>query len=377
VDHIVLYDRSRVTTDWRCPRSRYWGYEYQGKGITSGNIHLELYMGTAIHDALGAIATFQKNVEAVNIDLIATTAKTQMVQALLAQMDGEDEYEATTFANEQAALVEGLVRGYYRHVWPRLLQQYPTIISIEQEMTYEHDNLTFMARPDLIMADTEGNLFYIEYKSTSSKREDWINSWNTAIQLHSSVRAAEATLGEPITAVVVQGLYKGYPAYGKQSSPFCYAYFKTGNPPFTEASYSYEYKAGYKRTPTWELDGGVKQWVEDMPDAVLADQFPQTPPIFINDDLLNAFFRQRAEREPEIAVVSKGLLDPDLKSVFRDQLLDMAFPQKFDQCVPGWGKPCQFRMLCHGVIDDPLKAGFEYRIPHHALELEEESHDTQ
>jgi hypothetical protein len=230
-----------------------------------------------------------------------------------------------------------------------------------------------MSKPDLVVRGKDGAVYYIEYKSTSSKREDWINSWETAVQLHSTVKAIEATKGHPVDGVIVQGLYKGYASYGKQNSPFCYAYKRNGNPPFSKDETIYEYKAGFKRYPTWELDGGVRGWINGMPDVTLAEQFPQTPPIFVKEDLVNAFFEQRKWREAEIkmGIQMISFLPEDTKT----EVLNVVFPQRFDQCQPGWGKPCGYRKLCHGSSDNPLEQGYVYRVPHHQRETEKQANN--
>lgn len=350
---IRLYDRSRVTTDWQCPRRRYWQYEYAGKGVVTGTTALELHMGTVLHDGLAAIAG------GASVDDIAPLAYQQLYTALAT----EDDYDTINFANEQATLVEGLLRGFARHVWPALCERYPTIIAIEQEMTYEHDGLVFMSKPDLILADSSEEWVYIEYKSTSTKKTEWINSWNTAVQLHSTVKAVEATLGKAPSSVIVQGFYKGFESYGKQNSPFCYAYSRKGQPPFSKDEVRYDYAAGFRRTPTWEMEGGVKAWVEKMPDTLLADQFPQTPPIFLDEKLIEKFFEQRALREKEIAAATEASLDA-------------SFPQKFDACSPGWGRGCPYKQLCFSHVSHPLEAGFTWRTPHHQLELDQQAAHT-
>ncbi len=223
-----------------------------------------------------------------------------------------------------------------------------------------------MAKPDLIMEDYAGEWHYIEYKSTSSKKDSWVNSWDTAVQLHSSIKAVEETMGKAPVDVTIVGLYKGYESYGKQSSPFCYAYKKFGNPPFTTDQVSYEYKSGFKRYPTWEMVGGVKAWVESMPEDVLGNNFPMTPPIMVNDNLVARFFAQRLIREREIL---QGLEQLALSGETSNEVLDKYFPQKFDKGVPGWGYPCEFRKLCHGNSSDPLREGFVPRVPHHEREL--------
>lgn len=361
--NLILYDRSRVTTDWNCPRKRYLQYDYKGRGIVSGHTSLELFLGTTIHDGLAAMASMTLNGGDVDIDAIATLARQQVMDTLLEDSFGLD--EAVTFAHEQSALIEGMLRGFHKQVWPRLMTTYPTILYIEQEMEYKHDDLLFMSKPDLVVADKEGNVYYIEYKSTSSKKENWVNSWQTAVQLHSTCRAIQATTGESVRGVVVQGLYKGFESYGKQSSPFCYAYKRPGNPPFTTEQIRYDYAAGFKRSPVWELPGGVSQWVADMPDNVLADQYPVVPTIFINNALVDAFFLQRSYREKEIDLAKQMMLMDDSGDV-----IEAAFPQRFDQCVPYFGRPCSYMKICHGHVDDPLQSGFKWRESHHALEAE-------
>lgn len=368
---LKIYDRSRVVTDWNCRRQRFYAYEYEGKGLTSAGMHLELYLGTVLHDALSGIA------QGVCIDDLATAAKQQLSDAIIS--NGAVEPGIELFAAEQCALTEGLIRGFHRHVWPALIEQYPNVVAVEQEMAFRHDiegqldpngDFLFMSKPDLILEDKEGNLFYIEYKSTSSNKDAWVNSWQDAVQLHSTCRAVEATLGRPVTAVVVQGLYKGYSAYNKQNSPFCYSYHRPGVPPFNKAEFRYDYMGGFKKYPTWMMPNGVKGWVEGMSDQLLAEQFPRTPPIFINESLIDAFFRQRAEREMEIHAAREGTRNnPQLTPM----LLDMSFPQSFDKCRPSFGKGCQFRGICHGSgVPDQIGPGerYDWRKPHHDPEVE-------
>lgn len=375
-------DRSRIVTDWSCPRRRFWQYEYEGKGITPATTGLELFLGTTIHDALARIADAQVVRDArqsasdrfpPGIDDIASEAQRAVYDTLSAVQPGEiPDAETRTFAAEQAALIEGLIRGFFRHTWPRLLREGWRIVAVEQEVVYRiSDTIRFMSKPDLILEDPEGNWWYVEYKSTSTKKGSWIDSWATAVQLHSGCKAVEETLGKPVTGVIVQGLYKGYESYGRQNSPFCYAYVRAGNPPFTADQIQYEYRAGFRRQPVWELPGGVARWVADMPEAILADQFPQAPPIFVRDELVYDFFAQVKERETIIAASmerigrSKGDGDPNV-----DAEMAYAFPQHFDQCTPAWGRGCSYKRLCHGRVEAPLEQGFAWREPHHQPELD-------
>lgn len=370
----ILFDRSRTTEFWRCPRARYHHYERGGRGIVSTATSLELWLGTALHDALAAIA--RGHVEGdVNIEAIATAAGRAIFTSLTEATKGEIDADAHTFACEQSTLVEGLLRAFYRHQWPRIIAG-KRILFIEEEMTATlAAALTFMAKPDLILEDlSDGEWDYVEYKSTSSKKSAWMASWSTAVQLHSTVKAVHATKGRLPARVIVQGLYKGYESYGRQNSPLCYAYVREGQAPFRNEQVGYEYKPGWNRRPVWERPGGIRAWVAGMPDNMLADQFPQAPPIFVNETLVDAFFRQAVMRETSIASASRLLAAPDAAG--GDQaLLDRVFPQHFDQCTPAWGRGCAFKRLCHGNVEDPLTAGYEWRNPHHITELDAQGGD--
>ncbi len=360
--NLILVDRSRSTTDWECERRRYLNYELDGKGIVSEYEPIELFIGIVLHDSLADIARSHPDVD---IDLIARDAAQKMADFLM-KLDSSE--KGAYLALEQASLVEGIIRGFHRYQWPLLTKQYPKILAIEQEMSYEYGRLLWMAKPDLVAVDVNGEVVYLEYKSTGTKKEEWIASWDTAIQLHSTTRAIEAALHEKISHIVVIGLFKGYHSYGKQNSPFCYAYKRSANPPFTKEEIAYEYKAGLKRFPSWETAGGVKAWVDSMPESILANQFPQTPPIFVNDDMVEAFFAQRNIREQEIQMATSMLEHADAET--KKDILNVAFPQKFSECTPAWGHECAYRRICHGSVPDPLKSGFKIRVAHHEIELE-------
>lgn len=353
-------DRSRTTCDWQCPRKRYLQYHWGGRGVVSSETGYELVLGSVIHDAAAAIATAYLQSRPVDIDTIAKTAG-----RVIFDFFPDDEL----YANEQATLTEGLVRGFYRSVWPTLVAAYPTVVAVEREVEYTlADGVIFMSRPDLIMEDTEGEWHYLELKTTSWKKESWVNQWSTAVQLHSSLKAVEQTLGKMPMDVTVLGLYKGYvDDWGKQTSPLCYGYRKSANPPFTKEEISYSYKAGFRRTATWEMPGGVKAWVESMPLPILATQFPRTPAIFIREEMIAAFFEQRKIREFEIAQAVKVLEDQDMAPM-HGQFIAAFFPQRFDQCNPSIGRSCEYRRLCFGAIEDPLQHGFEGRVPNHPQE---------
>jgi len=642
---LILFDRSRITTDWKCPRPRWWQYEYLGQGIVPHTVDLPLFLGICHHDALAVIA--EEHRKGTNINEIARSLADKVYEQVFSGLyNPEYPADALTFAKEQATLMQGLIYAFAKWRWPQLTAVYPKVIFTESEMHYDITApsgavMRFMAKPDLVLAnEDESEVVYFEAKTTSSKKDTWINSWQTAVQLHSTVAAIESTHHLTCDAVVVQGFYKGYEclapdtpvltadlrwvpvgtlvvgdklvgfdaepttapngrkkkrtwceaevlhtgrqllpsyrlelsdgtsfvcsenhlwltsrkdggsgsavwtktkdlteghhllrvvdtwqeqtsydagylaaafdgegnlsqhqvknseywlshlgftqkdnpmlekvkqsltncgftfghndkrgtqkiggiyihgqaqvmkfvgsirpkrllpkfsasklggmtvlgeplsitklefvgdqevvtlgtstetlvangiathnSYGKQSSPFCYSYRKQGQPPLTQDQFSYEYKGGWYKYPTWEMAGGVYAWVDGMSDELLAEQFPCTAPIFIDRELVARFFAQVGIREADIRQARDAAnplefqrLDGSLSDKDAAQLtwfMDSFFPQRFDQCQPAYGTQCAYRRLCHGGQINPLENGFTFRQPHHQDEADQ------
>ena len=365
--HPILFHRSAAVTDWSCPQKRFWNYEYLGRGITPPETQYELYLGTLIHDGVAAMANN------VDIDSIVNAGTAQLRAKLLEgrELDSDAQY----LAEEQCALAEGLLRGFYKVRWPYLTSEYPEIVVCEKELIYNYEvdgqKLRFLSKPDLVRRDKDGALWVFEWKTTGSNKEEWIHQWETAVQVHAQIKTVEEALGEPVAGCIVQGFYKSYVSqWNRLESIFCYAYHKPGEPPFSKPIWSYEYKAGLKKFPIWQREGGVKQWLEDMPFQVLASQFPQTPPIFINQTIVEEFFEQQGLREIEIRAARDAVMGMDVFSNERRRIYMKTFPKHFESCN-AWNRPCPYKRLCFGAPVDPLTIGFTPRYSHHQMEQDE------
>ena len=371
--NLIFHSRPRAEADWSCNRLRYYQYDFE-QGIVKDNLTLPLFIGSCLHDALAAIATSYRDTGKVPIDDIASTAG-KLVKDVLSDYYGEvpDSSAEALLTLEQSTLVEALLRGFYRQTWPALIAQYPTVVSSEKEVLFPHDEsgklnkkgpFVFMAKGDLVLLQGELGCVYVEFKSTGSKRQEWIDSWNKAIQVHATTKAIEFTMKQEVLGTIVQGLFKGTTSYGKYSSPLVYGYLSKGNPPFTKTSVSYEYKVGHKRTPVWEMPGGVKKWVEEFPLELLSEQFPQTPILFTDQELAETFFRQRAIREKDVILATSAIQDClDSDKLY---MMDKFFPQSFTKCKSSFSSEfdCAYYRLCHGPIqvqENPLGMGFIHK----------------
>lgn len=335
---MVYFSRSAVEADWACRRKRYYQTVWGGIGLEPVEKSVPLQVGTIIHEQLAA----------------------------LARGDGIDLSAAETIEDpEQRALVKGLLLGFKRVVWPTLCPPGTTIISIEQEIAYEvRPGLTFLCTPDLVVERPDGQVWYVEYKSTGAKNDRWLSSWQYAVQLHSGLFATSRALERNIDGAVVVGLYKGWKQGGKDlASPLVWGY---ATPGLHDRAVSYKYRKGWEKMIQ---PGGAEQWIANMPEEMLSENFPMTPLIFPNPHLTHAFFEQRYHREMEIDMHRWSAEQTPTP----ESILDVVFPQTFDRCNPSIGYACPYQPICWDrlVAADPVGSRFFVeRTPHHAIELE-------
>jgi hypothetical protein len=350
----IFYDRSRVSLDWKCRRARYWGNEYKGLGVVPMRRALYFDVGDVAHKGAAALAMGEDLEETCHDVVEGFRHQTRLT------LEGEK-------LEEQACLVEGMLRGLHRQVLPGLLAEHTPLL-VENEFLHRHDGCVQGVKPDLLTErQADRTIWYWEWKTTGSVGESWANQWPKAIQLHTTALAAGQHLGREVRGVIVQGIYKGYVKEGKQTSIFCYGYTRPGN--LGGAETLYEWKPGARRVPVWQMPGGIKAWIDNMPAEVLANQFVQAPPVFLQTRLVAAYQRQTAMREKEI-VRAGGFLDgaPDED---RQILLDRHFPQNFNECAPAIGAPCAWADCCFNphVAEDPIASGiYNWREPHHSTD---------
>lgn len=372
---LIFYVRSFVEQDWRCKRSRYHLTEAvtsQGRTGLVPTLHgLALDEGTILHEVMPRV--------------LAPEAEDPLVFEIAVSdamdwMRNEIPWPTEDKRLEQMTMVEGLMRGAYRIVRPRILREYE-VLKIESELLYPHHDVVMSSKPDSVLRrKADRVLKYLEWKSTGILSPKWFDSWEVAPQLQWGCMAIERAMGEPCDSVLVQALYKGRMQDGELSSLLAYGYAPATRP--TGSRLSYAYVKGLRKYPIWKEPGGIKRWVEECPTEILETYFPEARPISIRTALLDASLRQTAIREKEIAAArnmldnvdrweAKGALSKAECDADRQSVMDKVFPQEFSSCSPIVGFPCAYKELCFNPVAarDPERFGFSPRIPHHKNEL--------
>jgi hypothetical protein len=185
--------------------------------------------------------------------------------------------------------------------------------------------------------------------------------------------AAEEQFGEPIGGVLIEGLAKGarkvekaelseYNGYRIQQSPFCYVYEHP-----TTGEYSFAWKRGWRKRPTWETLG-VKGVVEQMGEAEARKILHPVLPIHPDAQRLRRWKTQTQIKEQR--VMDNVEMVQTAERMGKDEA-DYYFPMNYDHCKRYWGHPCPYMEICFNeqVRADVLSSGlFQRRVPHHEQE---------
>ena len=365
---LILYSKSHAEIAWRCQREEYLAYLWGGTGIRTMEAQFELEFGSIIHESAHTIIDLLKTP-------IAGYSASKAARGLIEAKAPAFKWDATE-AKQWGSIAAGLVHAYHTRILPGLLTEFE-IVDVEVPMVYPIDPATglwFVAKPDLILKRRQGGgLWYVEHKTTSKIDAAWLNSWTTAVQIHSGLMAAQRKYHQTFDGCIVLGWFKGtkdYYASSKdnkqiQNSPFAWGWVSRGAPGVFEDRYLAKRPdkwKGWEKFPTWTY--GVEKWVDEQMSAdVVLSQFARTPPITVRVDLVERYFNQLRFAAKRIVRAKQQLATATCVQDI-DNTLDEFFPQSFSQCSPTWGRgKCWARDFCwqSWVQADPLASGLYVR----------------
>lgn len=401
-------DRSRILAKKRCPRLRFWGYEFQGKGLAPVKKALPLVFGSAFHEAAE--------------DFLTARGVDAAISRVLAYLDGEfaavsvDMEEPQTAYNvaEQKAIAEGLVRAWWAFNGERFLDTFE-VIEVEQEgraTLSAAPELVLMFRPDaLVQEKLTGDLYVVSWKTSStfgkyvtdkcavdmqSMSEVWgiqQSDVETMVETDLTPRQIEGVLY--LFAVKGRRTLDDYDNIRKQNTPLAYAWMREGpTPEETEWSWAYEYTTeemnektgklkktklgkGWRKVPVWEFyPGGVKEWIDDLANQRITPRhvnaleaiFPEMLPVSRKAKDVESWRRQTVMEELRVeqaalAVHQAAKVSPEKFA----EVLDREFPQTTDSCF-NFARKCDFYDICwtEATAQDPLASGlYQIRVSNH------------
>lgn len=358
---IYLTDRSAVETDDQCGMKFWWNRLAEGTGVVPVANAEALAVGAQIHEDMALVAELE-DLTPASLDAI--------VQGILSKLTDED--KQNQHAMELLYRRIGWFTAWALFKEPEIRAKWQNT-RIEGELILDRSPLWVQVTPDRLMVErsplletgTSRKVKYLEYKTTISASKKWTESWRYAIQLHTSLAAVQEEFGQPITYGQVVGLLKGSYSLSdnRLTHPYVWGYYNASSGQWTH-DYSKSRSAAWTARPVWEYEGGVVKWVQSCGQAVADNQFPTSPPIFLDQRMLNQWIRRRIAREQQINAVKEICLK-------NSEIRDIYFESRTNRCKPAFGDHCPYLSLCWNAErgNDPLGTGdFVPRVPHHDLE---------
>ncbi len=370
--------RSEVLEWQKCPRAWWWAYGVYGTGIQPKRRAVPLTTGSAVHKGIEGLL-LRHEVEAAVAAAVAAY-RDEVKPGLELHLHEEADY----VVEEQAALVEALVRGFAAVVLPHLGAVHAGLIEREGEVEIGL-GVVLQGRPDAILEDAEmGALVVLSLKTAAmwdARRESEVRHDDQGI---SELLVGEAIAGHKIIegtqmVYLVKGPRKEYPAKSGRYvtwSPLIRGYKKEG---IGAAEYASRYEweeadpetgtvrtrrlgKAWQRVDMWREPGGIAAWIAWLAatDLELLEQQFVIPPLYWRREAEVASWRRQWVTQAQ--EIQRQAL------VVLPETLDECFPQHRRSC--DWPTRCPFQDICWGGVDpaDPLGHSpdvYEKREPNH------------
>lgn len=353
---IFLEDRSGAELDDKCGQAYYWNRLHGGLGIVPAVESKHLSVGALTHEDMHLAATLPDISEAsirgvVDGVLDGLTAAEQEMQSKMELL-----YRRLGWFAAWCLFMEPVVRLTY------------DTIATENELVLDRDPLWVSVTPDrTVRAKSDGHLEYWEYKTTISAGTKWMMSWVYKIQMHLGIKVISEELNETVRHGQIIGLMKGYEDYqGNLRHPYVYAYHNATTDAWTH-DYQKARSAEWTRKGVWEYPEGLVAWVKKLGPDTARDQFPMSPPVHLNEPMLDEWIIRRLSRQRRIEDATRLT-----SSTIGAKAHIITFEKRQNQCRPPFGDQCPYLQACWSaeIGKAPLANGlYVPRKPHHQLEI--------
>lgn len=181
--------RSAIQEYRHCPRKRFLGYHYHGRGIRPKEASIPLTTGTCTHNGVGFILGQMKNGKPVNAEVIDEAVRVGLIEYEKVVVKGlrgkgtDGKYKQEFNFKEQCALTEAIIRLWAIYEYPVLNEHYQ-VLEVEREEAIELvPGLTLESRVDAILKKKNTkSLFNYQLKTSKMWNSRNMNSYRTDLQ---------------------------------------------------------------------------------------------------------------------------------------------------------------------------------------------------
>lgn len=265
-------DRSGVLSLQKCPRDRFYSRHFNGTGIEKNRKSLPLCFGGAFHEGVEILLqSFAWSAESDSVELAVGRANKFLTESFANSSVDLEEKETAYAIEEQKAISEGLIRGWWLRDGERFLRDFE-VIEVEKEGRAElAPGMVLMFRPDALVRERiSGDLYIVSWKTASTFGQYTINQIQTDMQSMSEVWGRLSEEKEKfescfagmekfegqiegvlyLFAVKGQRRMDDYLGFKTQDTPLAYGWMRPGPTP-DDTEWAFRYK--------WPSEDGQKQ----------------------------------------------------------------------------------------------------------------------
>lgn len=228
-DPLLDADRSGVSLYYRCARAFYFERIHEGTGIEPVARRLWAVLGSAAHRGLSAAIRAERPDAGVAVGvqwLLGTLA----VRPWIATAHYETYVPPDPWPTTGAALVEALIRAWWKTRWPAIDEQY-LVLTSEAPLRWPVSTTgTLEIQPDLVLVERRTHLYYpLDFKFTTRVDAAWARMWLAHPQVVAYMAALERAVRVPwrthalttrrVGGMIIEAIDRGELRDGKLTSP--------------------------------------------------------------------------------------------------------------------------------------------------------------
>lgn len=338
-----ITDAGSVELDDSCGMKLWWTQYESGSGIQKKEDILNNLLKAEIHEDLRVVSTLE--------DL--TPAGIQpLLDEILAGLSPEDKQETKKMELLYRRL--GWLAAFALFIEPEIRENYETL-PIQREIILDRDPLWVVVQPDRVLRSKRTQeTVYREYVPMPAgwTKQTWLQGWLYRMRLHIGIAAAESAMKMVLSYGQAMGLSEGFISSldGRLMHPYVWGYY---NKKREEWAHTFRAEAeDWKPAPVWEFPGGVVAWVRMCGKHIADSQFPMSPAVQLNHQMLTTWVSRRLHRERQLqAVKNVAQVNPAMRGIH--------FERRTEACMPAIGPACPFLKACWSPEIEllPLKSG--------------------
>lgn len=422
-----LSDRSRYETGNQCPSERLLRYHWgpHGYGIQKAAQKIPLATGDVIHRGLAHVLKWVHHTDQLPTPDITDAGVNLALAAYLSIIEtrgllhwSEDAGQQQRLVDEQALLVEGLIRAWVLWRLPEVLRDW-RIVHVEEEHVSVLDctcgigdrlgtladhvakgceGIGIQTRADFLGEHrTSGTFSYHEFKTTGENNARFRETYETTMQPYLGTLGIEDELGIEVDQIFVHGLIKGqfkheynpvtkdYTGPEYQDSRLVYGYMDSSDPSepwmvkaswYNELGEQKKLPRAFKKTPVSRF-GNYQEYLELFADDLRGQVLHTIGPLLRKDHVRSQALEGWVHEERRIRWALHELADlidvhgGDWTAEPVQKFIAREFRPTFDCQRFGGRYKCHFIPICHrhpGWEDPMGLLGFVPRRPHHLPE---------